>query len=278
MPNYNLKIKTLSPVHIGDGGVYDGMTLLEVNRDFYPVSFDVLVKTFNNHNITVDKFKKWVIDSKGKRFQRKPRINDFITEYFSDKYNAIINTITSHSSYKLDNLCHISPNNDIDTCIKSQLNYPYIPGSELKGAIVTAVIYHFLKDDNDFFKELNAILHKYESFLEQVYESMKKVKELTKQKKKRGYQYFKNLNIPRNDWNKLRRIFSMRERPIDRIENDLKRELHLPQSEVDRIVNNVKEWRKEKQEYNKKIWAEQKRYDKNRIKRITNEIIALEKF
>ena len=56
MPIYDLKIKTISPVHIGDGGVYDGMTLLEVNRDFYPINYASIAKAFEVHKIPKIKY------------------------------------------------------------------------------------------------------------------------------------------------------------------------------------------------------------------------------
>ena len=70
MSIYNMKIKILSPIHIGDGSQYDGMTLLDHQGYFYPVDFKILYQAFKENDVSFDEFKKWVEDSKGFRFQR----------------------------------------------------------------------------------------------------------------------------------------------------------------------------------------------------------------
>lgn len=283
MPIYNMKIKTLSPIHIGDGNQYDGMTLLDHQGYFYPVDFKMLYQAFVENDVSFDDFKEWVIDNKGFRYNRKPRLFEFLRDKCPDKQHKIKDFIIENTPQQIENLCPVRPNTDIDCCLKNTKQRPYIPGSELKGAIVTAIMHHFLKNDMEFYKdlenllkELEAILNKYRPFLEQVYESMKKIKQLQKKKKSEGHRFFKQMNFTWNDEKKVRRIFSMRERPIKQIERDLANQLGYPPGEVARVISILKKWRNVKQQINQDIWSEKRRYDKKRVKWISNEIFEIE--
>jgi CRISPR type III-A-associated RAMP protein Csm5 len=276
MSIYNMKIKTLSPIHIGDGSQYDGMTLLDHQGYFYPVDFKILYQAFKENEVSFDEFKKWVEDNKGFRFQRKPILSEFFVDKCANKKHKITDVIVKNSSLRIENLCQSRPNTDIECCLKNVHQRPYIPGSELKGAMVTAIMHHFLKDDVDFYQDLEKLLNKYSAFLDQLYASMKKVKQLQQKKKDEGFHYFKQMDFQRRDWKKVRRIFSMRERQISQIEKDLKYQLDYPDSEVKRIISILKTWRNAKQQINQEIWQEKQKYDKKRIGWISNEIFEIE--
>ena len=126
-----INIKTITPVHIGTGDVYMSSEyfqdkIIKKNKS-YPVFKRInLIKYFKSLNkVDQDDFSKKLLDDKYKL----PKISDEYLRYYAH------------------NRCDSRPNpgNQINENIKV-LDKPYIPGSSIKGAIETALLYNSLTD------------------------------------------------------------------------------------------------------------------------------------
>lgn len=128
-----LNIKTISPVHIGTGDVYMSseyyQDTISMNNKNYSVFKRInLIKYFNSlDKNSQDRFSKDLLNDKYKL----PKLSDEFLRYYS--YNR----------------CDSRPNpgNQINENIKV-LDKPYIPGSSIKGAIETALLYNSLTNED----------------------------------------------------------------------------------------------------------------------------------
>lgn len=162
-----LQIKTLSPIHIGSGEKYNGLSYI-VNRG--KVLFYDLSKITENITLRYsEKFTQWIEQrvteienlEKQKRderdenrkksltqllreAQKKLSLKEFIENSVRDV--TIKNKFSSNFLYSLEARSQVYNNVDIECFIK-QNNKPYIPGTEIKGAIRTALLYNFLQMD-----------------------------------------------------------------------------------------------------------------------------------
>jgi len=277
MPNYNLKIRTLAPVHIGDGLAYDGMTSFEHNKKFIPLDSHSLINVFNKQNISLKDFKKWIEDKKQERENRKPNISEFIRYNYPKKADSVINSLVESGKTQIENLSQTRMYADILTCMKVVDDKPYIPGSEIKGAIVTTIMFDLLKNDNRFLNKLKNILEENHDFLTDVYESMKKVKNLTERKKHLGFQNYRELGISRDKQRDFRRIITMREREIHYIQKDLINKMKMSEHQAKEICDKIQDWRNgDKRTYRDKIRSEQRKYDTQKINIIIKQLNKLE--
>lgn len=277
LKNYKLKMRTQAPIHIGDGSQYDGMTSFEHARNFITLDSHSLFKALNEAGIDVSEFSKWVIEEKSERDYRKPRIADFIRSKYPARSEEIVQALLRTGKTKLENLSLTRIYSDIATCLKNADNKPYIPGSEIKGAVVTAIMYDWLNNNKKFIDDLRKILEENRAFLEEVYESLKSVKILTERKKDSGYQNYLEIDIPKNQEREFRRILSMRERPINYIKQDLIKRMKFSPDRVDEICRLIEQWRSgDKKTYKNKIRDQQKRYNPQKINFILNQLDKLE--
>lgn len=277
MSVYKLKIRTLSPVHVGDGSFYDGMTSFEYNNRFFPLDSNALLNSLLANKIPPNDFISWIADAKKERESRKPRIGDFIRFKFAHKADDIIQELTKFSRLELENISRKNINSDIFTCMKDFYNKPYIPGSEIKGAIITTIFYDFLKNDRVFISKLKKILDENRDFLTEVYESMKNIKHLTERKKQLGHQNYQKIGIDPSQQRNFRQILTMRERPINEIKRDLTNRMGIRGQQLDEICDLIEEWRNgDKRTFINKIRNEKHKYDDKRIKQIAKELQQLE--
>ena len=93
-----MKIRTLSPVHIGDGAAYDGMTSFEHNNKFVPFDSRTLFPAFGKAGININDFIKWIENTKREREYSKPRIGQFIREKYPNKADQMLNVLDSKGS------------------------------------------------------------------------------------------------------------------------------------------------------------------------------------
>ncbi|MCD6474474.1 MAG: type III-A CRISPR-associated RAMP protein Csm5 [Thermoplasmata archaeon] len=136
------KIETLSPIHIGSGEKISPMEYVMDNK-FNRIDMDELFrdKEFNVNGFIED-----------------TRLNSF---YLGDKYG---NIAKRHVMYSLDiskdALDHImSKKSEILEFIKTG-GKPYIPGSSIKGAIRTAIMWYALKNDEELYFEFEEYVNK----------------------------------------------------------------------------------------------------------------------
>lgn len=277
MPRYPLKIKTLSPIHIGDGKFYDGMTSFEYQGKLIPLDFPDLVRALEASEIPKEEFTQWVAESKQEREYRKPRINDFIKFMYSEQLSSFARNLSQANRGSLENLSATRINSDIATCMKNAYKMPYIAGSSMKGAIETALLYSCLKKDSEFKNRLASILEKNYTFLSEVYESMVNIKKLVERKKELGFQNYKKIGIPREHQRDFRRILTMRERRIGDIRRDLQNKMGFRGRRLEEICDLIEEWREgDKRELNQRIRQERMKYDFQKIFLIAKQIHNLE--
>ncbi len=148
-----LRIKTLSPVHIGSGESYNKLSLLQ-DRQHRPIklhyiTFEALKEVFNQGQM--QQFSEWIID------QRFPDLSRFLRDELNDQNFRLSNILQRKADYAIDLLFeenhkqgqYLKP---IEGFIK-QNNKVYIPGSEIKGAIRTAVLYYLLRENNSLYND-----------------------------------------------------------------------------------------------------------------------------
>lgn len=143
------KIEILSPVHIGCQEKYSGLNYIIDGHKLYYIDPDNVLKCLNGKQ---GAFVKWLENTIKNRFHLKQ---------FCRENKVPIDFLKQAATYFVQTKERIFDTNDIEKFI-SQLNMPYIPGTEIKGAIRTAVIYHFFKTDKQILKKLNKLIEEFE--------------------------------------------------------------------------------------------------------------------
>lgn len=137
---YKIKLTTLSPVFIGGG---ENCCLNKTQYVFNPIEKKVYIideKKWANFLIEKDliqKFSKYIID-KGTRANIYQWIKD-------TKININYKSFSKYSIEATD------LKNDIHGFIKNHESNPYIPGSSIKGAIRTAILFKKIKDNKNVY-------------------------------------------------------------------------------------------------------------------------------
>ncbi|MEW6616521.1 MAG: type III-A CRISPR-associated RAMP protein Csm5 [Thermodesulfobacteriota bacterium] len=186
-----LQIKTLSPLHIGNGEKYNGLSYVVSGRRvlFYD-STEILENITSQYS---KRFMEWIEqksyeverlekqkrnekdDQKRKNVnrllrdaQKKLSLREFTENAIRDA--NIKNRFSKNFLYAVEVKSQVYDNVDIDCFIK-QNNEPYIPGTEIKGAIRTCVLYNLLQKDI-YWKwlkgEIESFKRKHENDLRQV--------------------------------------------------------------------------------------------------------------
>jgi len=165
-----LYLKTITPVHIGNGEELNALDYILYNNTFYKISQNQFLEFLCVNNVSYIDYANWISDTTQK-------IENLKTQKKKDKWNKDINQRLSEiqrnfnllnfvKSYEIkkekefikyldDNAqinkipFQIMPKHQIRGHLKTTFNQPYIPGSSLKGAIRTALLYHFLKHTAD---------------------------------------------------------------------------------------------------------------------------------
>lgn len=141
-----LQVKTLSPIHIGNGEKYNGLSYVEdifsSPKKVFIVDFDRIKKLLNQTDL--ESFMNWVVSEDHPSWFKLCK--------FKLNKPQLQNEFKKVSTYTLHNYSSEKFLRDIDCFIK-QNNKPYIPGTEIKGAIRTAVLYTFLNEDSDLWSK-----------------------------------------------------------------------------------------------------------------------------
>jgi CRISPR-associated protein Csm5 len=141
-----LQVKTLSPIHIGNGEKYNGLSYVEdifsSPKKVFIVDFDRIKKLLNQTDL--ESFMNWVAS------EDHPSWFKFC-KYTVNK-PTLQNEFKKIASYTLFNYSTERNLRDIECFIKQNIK-PYIPATEIKGAIRTAVLYTFLNEDSDLWSK-----------------------------------------------------------------------------------------------------------------------------
>lgn len=151
------KLRTLSPLHIGCGETYNGVSFL-LDKRKKPNLISVLdEKTIFEalNEKQVSQFVKWV------EKEQFPNLFIFLQKELGDRSFFLQNQLQKRARYSIPSLAGEEKIRDINAFIK-QANTPYIPGTEIKGAIRTAIFYCAFQNNqgiqNKFVSEINKIL------------------------------------------------------------------------------------------------------------------------
>lgn len=126
-----MKIKILSPVHIGSGEKRNRLAFIEENGKAYLINEDMFSKEIINGNL-LDKFTQWA----------KQGGND-ILQFLKD-YPDIKKKLLEKPLYVLPIRGFID--REVALHIKDSNNQFFIPGSSIKGAVRTALLYTVLEE------------------------------------------------------------------------------------------------------------------------------------
>ncbi|MCX7733147.1 MAG: type III-A CRISPR-associated RAMP protein Csm5 [bacterium] len=153
-----VEIKTLSPIHIGNGEKYKELSYYKEGSKIFILDFDKVKRNLLSNERNSRFFSDFILKLKQQSFQKTQR-KHFWEEFFSDYLREKPDKLKDYALYSVE--CFSKKSRDIDCFIK-QNNSVYIPGTEIKGAIRTALIYHLLSRHWNWFKEeLNGILEKF---------------------------------------------------------------------------------------------------------------------
>lgn len=176
-----LHIKTLSPIHIGNGEKYNGLSYI---ADKGRVLFYDSSKITENLTIQyIERFTQWIeqrvaeierlekqkrderdenkrrnLNQLFREAQRRLSLKEFIENSIKDV--TVKNNFYRNFLYSIEAKSQVYNNVDIE-CFLKQNNKPYIPGTEIKGAIRTAIAYNLLQKD-DYWNWLKIELQDFE--------------------------------------------------------------------------------------------------------------------
>ncbi|MFH1581742.1 MAG: type III-A CRISPR-associated RAMP protein Csm5 [Pseudomonadota bacterium] len=178
------KLKVLSPLHIGCGDKYSGLNFIIHDRKMFCIDPDIFISEIGEHK--VGRFVEWIesctdaidrIENQKRILKRKKdpaakneirklndllrhQIQNFTLKKFIKENKMNLGQITGQALYFTIVQKGVYNDTEINPFIK-QMNHPYIPGTEIKGAIRTAVLYCSLLENKELFLWLK---HKFEKF------------------------------------------------------------------------------------------------------------------
>ena len=128
---YNIGIETISPVHIGSGEDYTASEFIQDELQGKNGKIAVYKR------INLSKYYSSLSDDERDELIRSLSIPNFELNSFDSNISNEFKVYTSYNRCKVD----VPPNREIEENIKT-LNQIYIPGSSIKGAIKTAILFN----------------------------------------------------------------------------------------------------------------------------------------
>ena len=168
-----MELITLSPLHIGDGEELIPFEYIEEDNKVKIYPFDYFIdKLYETYKEPKDLLPKLI--------ELKETAKNGLKENLKDYFNKA--KISISPKYEITTKVDILAGNNIKTFIKN-LEGPYIPGSEIKGALRTVFLYGILKNDikrkSQFLNQLEKIKPEIEK-LANVYDEREKKEEKRK--------------------------------------------------------------------------------------------------
>ncbi len=179
------KLKILSPLHIGCGDKYSGLNFILHDGKLFSIDANVFINALDRQK--ADKFISWIdrctdaIDKlesqkwtlKKARPPANPNeirtVNDalrkqrqnFTLKKFVEENGVNLQQITAQALYFTDIQDGVYNDSEINSFIK-QMNRPYVPGTEIKGAVRTAILYCALMDNQQILSWLKNKLEQFQ--------------------------------------------------------------------------------------------------------------------
>lgn len=163
------KLKILSPVHIGCGEQYSGLNFILDGNKVFVIEPETVMKLLGPKNGLA--FAEWLeknadnitkLDTMHREEKRRDSNSDAtkklsrelrtnkqnftLKKFFELNRLVALEQLKENSAYSITSLNGLNNDSDICPFIK-QMKKPYIPGTEIKGAIRTAILYCALQDD-----------------------------------------------------------------------------------------------------------------------------------
>jgi len=168
-----MELITFSPLHIGDGGELIPFEYIKEDDKIKIYPFDYFIdKLFETYKETKDLLPKLI--------ELKETAKNGLKENLKDYFKKA--KISISPKYEIITKVGIPAGNNIKTFIKN-LEGPYIPGSEIKGALRTIFLYRILKSDikkkSQFLNQLEQIKPEIEKLVN-IYDEREKKEEKRK--------------------------------------------------------------------------------------------------
>uniref|UniRef100_A0A7C4NSC1 CRISPR system Cms protein Csm5 n=1 Tax=Thermodesulfobacterium geofontis TaxID=1295609 RepID=A0A7C4NSC1_9BACT len=170
-----MKLITFSPLHIGDGGELILFEYIQEDNKIKVYPFDYFIdKLYETYKDPKDLLPKLI---ELKEIATKAGLKENLKNYFKRA------KISIPSKYEITTKVNIPAENNIKTFIKN-LEGPYIPGSEIKGALRTVFLYGILKNNDklsaNFYNKLEQAVKKFQEELKYVTSKKEKDKIVNK--------------------------------------------------------------------------------------------------
>ena len=137
MKKANYRLRVLSPTHIGNGNELTPVDFYPANGRIYVLDTEKLISHLMHLGVKLDE----ILD-----FLKSPLEDLYVWRRYINKLGLNIQDFTKYALRVIGNLGTRSSR--ISEFIKTR-NRPYIPGSSIKGAIRTAILYKVLKECSD---------------------------------------------------------------------------------------------------------------------------------
>jgi CRISPR-associated protein Csm5 len=164
------KLKTITPLFIGSGNDIEPYEYLLENNKYSRLNLDIVFKLMADYDISlVDKFGNWVNENSEKllrerdnqlqsQIRQKFKIINFLklNKLPDNEIKKVLNN-TKSSLYSFDISYQVGKFKQLKEILKTTDYKPYIPGSSIKGAIRTALAFHYLINMVD--SEINNLIN-----------------------------------------------------------------------------------------------------------------------
>jgi len=143
---YQIKITSLTPICIGDGQKLSPFSDYKLKRDkLIYLNHEKIKGALENNPNLIDDYVEGIIlgkDNTGNNFD--------VEIFFLNRAKLALNALTQRT---IDSTVNPKGNKNLYTIIKNSGVHPYIPGSSLKGAVKTTLLYNWLMDKNNHWCE-----------------------------------------------------------------------------------------------------------------------------
>jgi CRISPR-associated protein Csm5 len=202
----NYKLNVLSPLHIGCGEKYSSLNFVFDNGKMFCIDSDHFISAIGENRSRT--FVEWIetcsdnldkLESRKNAIKRNKddasknevkRINSelrkqkqaFTLKKFVESNRINLKQLIGKALYSAEVQHGVYEDSEINPFIK-QLNHPYLPGTEIKGAIRTAVLYGAICDDKALYEWLKIKLEKFHrDYTRQITETKNNIKPNTRVK------------------------------------------------------------------------------------------------
>ena len=206
--------KTLTPLHIGNGEELNPLDYIKLNSVYCRINQRQFLDFIKNDDSIIEKYNEWVIGSKNKIDQleyenRKQWANNSKGDFYQQlsalrKEFNLLSFIEKNTSLKNNFINFLNeskdivkirysaePKDHIRGLMKTSNNFPYVPGSSIKGAVRTALLYNFLSNtDKKVIAEI--IISNIQDFSKE--KQMYNIRKEEFEKNNRGKQFFERFS------------------------------------------------------------------------------------